>query len=271
MKNVSKFLQEIKIYDCNLTKTRIGNKHDGGYVALRELCETTDAVYSFGIEKDVGFELDFVNRFRKAEVKLFDHTIDSLPYEHKNFAFWKLGVGTEHASLKDIVNIVTGDMGHLLLKMDIEWDEWHTLLSTDIKTLSRFSQLLIEFHIVGIDTTLQVERSRFVRPHYILTPYFKNFYEATYDKINDNIFKTYYQVMKKLNEHFYMFHIHANNSLSKIGVNGHSLPPLVELSFVRKDLVGGAEKTKESFPVEGLDFPNKTDRPDIINFYPLGS
>jgi hypothetical protein len=36
------------------------------------------------------------------------------------------------------------------------------------------------------------------------------------------------------------------------------------VSFVRKDLVENIQETTASFPVEGLDFPNKTDRADIF-------
>ncbi|MCK5615128.1 hypothetical protein KAR91_75390 [Candidatus Pacearchaeota archaeon] len=268
MKNISKFLKEIKVYDCNLTKVRIGNESDGGYVALKELCEKTNTVYSFGVENDVGFELDFVNRFPDSHIRLFDPTIDSLPCDHKRFTFFKLGVGQNHERLQ---NIMLGDIvsSSKLLKMDIEWDEWGAFLEADIETICKFDQLLIEFHIVGIDTVLQTEKPGFVGPHHILTPYFRKFYQSVYDKIRDSVFEAYYQVMKKLNKNFYIFHIHANNSLSEIEIDGYRFPPLIELGFVRKDLVENVCETEESFPVNGLDFPNKTDRPDIDLSYPL--
>jgi len=269
MKNIQKFLKEIEVFDCNLTKVRIGNESDGGYVALKELCEKTNTVYSFGVENDVGFELEFVNRFPNSHVRLFDPTIDSLPCDHKRFTFFKLGVGQNHESLQ---SIMLGDIvsSSKLLKMDIEWDEWEALLSTPDEVLTQFNQLLVEFHIVSIDTFSQMKRPGFAGPHFILTPYFSKFYKSVYDKINDKIFELYYRALKKLNKHFYIYHIHANNSLSEIGSEGYRFPPLIELSFVRKDLVAGVKKTDVNFPVIGLDFPNKTDRPDIEIAYPLG-
>lgn len=174
MKNIQKFLKEIKVYDCNLTKIRIGNESDGGYVVLKEPCEKTNTVYSFGIEKDVGFELDFVNRFSNSCVKLFDPTIDSLPQSHEKFMFCKIGVGSEYESLEDI--LFGDNTDHKLLKMDIEWDEWNVFLGADIKTICRFDQLLVEFHIVGINPILQTEGPGFAGPHHILTPYFRKFY-----------------------------------------------------------------------------------------------
>lgn len=272
MKNVQKFLKEIKVYDCNLTKIRIGNEFDGGYIALKELCEKTDLVYSFGIDKDIGFELDFVNKFPNSHIKLFDPTIDSLPNDHKKFMFWKLGVGRDQSSLEDIITLL--DIGDTperkLLKMDIEWDEWSTFLDADNETIAKFDQLIIEFHIVGINSISQIERPGFAGPHHILTPYFRRFYQSVYDKMSDNIFITYLKVLRKLNERFYIFHIHANNSLSDVKIDGYLFPPLIELSFVRKDLIDSVHETKETFPVPRLDFPNKTDRPDIELSYPLG-
>ena len=88
-------------------------------------------------------------------------------------------------------------------------------------------------------------------------------------QINEGIFIKYCLALEKLNEHFYIFHAHANNSLPLIEVNGYKFPPLMELSFVRKDLVACAMPTIETFPVEGLDYPNKTDRPDIKDWYPI--
>ena len=84
------------------------------------------------------------------------------------------------------------------------------------------------------------------------------------------MFETHYKVLKKLNDLFYIYHIHANNSLPKVELNGYSFPPLIELSLVRKDLVKNTNMTNEIFPVKGLDFQNKTDRDDIEDFYPIG-
>ena len=116
--------------------------------------------------------------------------------------------------------------------------------------------MLIEFHIVTID-----EMGIGGLPS--VSPYFRTFYQSVNYKIQNNLFELYYEVIKKLNKYFYAFHIHANNSLPKINLNGYSFPPLVELSFVRKDLVQNVTETKAKFPVDGLDFPNKMDRNDI--------
>jgi len=250
MDNVTRFLRGIKVYDCNLTKTRIGDERDGGYVALKELCEKTDVVYTFGVGGDVSFELDFVKRFPVKGIKLFDPTINRLPVSCPEFDFFKVGIGSERNTLEDIW---TSGLSFAILKMDIEWDEWEILRKVSDKTLLRYSQLLIEFHIVQIPYVAAESYS----------PYFQAFMKSTCSKINNKLFGMYYEVIEKLNRLFFCYHIHANNSLPETSAYGYSFPPLIELSFVRKDLVGDVCKTVCSFPIKDIDYPNKSDRPDV--------
>lgn len=250
MNNIKSFLNQFKVYDVGLTKIRIGNNGDGGYVTLKELCAKTDTVYSFGVGDDVSFELDFVNRFPNVqEIKLCDPTIDKLPLEHPRFEFFK------HC----IMDINPVDIPKdSLLKVDVEWNEWEAFDELfNANDLNKFSQILIEFHIVHAE------------PREWLSPYFKGFYQSVFDKINEDLFARYCEVMRRLNEQFYIFHIHANNSLPLINVGGHTFPPLLEVSFVRKDLARAVYSTSEHFPIEGLDFPNKTDRMDILGWWPI--
>ena len=258
MSNVTKFLREIKARDCNLTKIRIGNKRDGGYVALKELCEKTGVVYSFGVGDDIGFELDFVDRFPQVrEIRLFDPTINYLPIVHPKFIFNRVGVGR---GLNALNTLCRRETDNAMLKMDIEWNEWEVLQYASDETLQAYDQILIEFHIVKIDDV--------VAENY--TAYFQDFMTSVYDKINQRLFHMYLEIIRKLKRLFYIYHVHANNSLAKVCAGGHSFPPLIELSLVRKDLVKGVHETTSGFPVEGLDYPNKSDREDITNFYPLG-
>ena len=251
MNNIKRFLSEInKVYDCDgLTKFRIGNKSDGGYVLLKELCNKVNTIYSIGIGDDVSFEVDFISKYPDTWFKMFDPTIDCLPDKHDRFIFYKSDI--QALELSEIPN-------NSLLKMDIEYSEWDNLLSLDEKVYKKFSQMIIEFHIVDIPNKQG------------MSPYFSNFYGKIYEDMNEVLFGFYFRVLQGLNELFYIFHIHANNSLPKIEVGGCIFPPLLEVSFVRKDLVGDVITTYGDFPLSGIDFPNKTDRPDITNVYPLG-
>ena len=76
-------------------------------------------------------------------------------------------------------------------------------------------------------------------------------------------------MLRRLNEFFFLFHIHANNSLPKVNLGGQTFPPLLELSWVRKDLARYRRVTQEKYPIKGIDYPNKNDRPDIEKVYPF--
>jgi hypothetical protein len=250
MDNIGQFLRSIVVRDCGLTKIRIGNPNDGGYVCFQELCERSRTVYSAGVGGDIGFEEDWAQRWPKTKFMLFDPNIDELPRKHNGFTLHKLGLGLKWKPLKKVDQDST-------LKMDIEWDEYGALQVFEDEELRKFSQMLIEFHIVHAETPEN------------LSPYFSSFYDNVYAHVNQDLFGMYLGVMQRLNNWFWIFHVHANNSLPLANADGYYFPPLLEVSFVRKDLVKQHSPTKANFPILGLDQPNKTNRPDIMDYYPL--
>ena len=267
-KNVQKLLSEIRIFDVAKQKIRIGCKADGGYIALDEICKNSSCLLSFGVEDNVTFELDFVEKYPQAHVLLFDHTVDSLPSNHDNFTFKKKGIGPKtQGDIISLSSVIASAGSGLTLKMDIEWDEWKTLAALEDKHFENIDQLLIEFHFAFIDTTEKFIPNK--DPSYKLTPYFCNFYKSVYDKINHDLLEEYFDLMNRLNEKFYAFHIHPNNSLKKVSVGNSTFPPLLEISFVRKQLISTVEETKQKFPVDGLDFPNKSYKEELQDYYPL--
>jgi|TARA_Y100000034_G_scaffold90003_1_gene108385 hypothetical protein len=258
MKEIQAFLDNINVYDCGYEKIRIGNKSDGGYILLNDICENTDTLISIGIENDVSFDIDFTKKYNKTKINLYDNTITTLPVSHPNFNFFKLNVGNKNTNTTITLDKITKDLNNkTLLKMDIEWDEWKIFEKINTDTLLKFNQMVIEFHIIHIDI------NNFFTSNNILTPYFNNFYTEVYNKLNQNLFTKYKKILKKICKHFYIFHIHANNSLPKLSVNNNSFIPLLELSFVRKDLINTVKKTKCTYPIYNLDFPNKHYKPDI--------
>lgn len=250
MSNVQKFFNLIAVKDCGLTKIRVGNEGDGGYIAYKELCERSDVVYSFGVGNDVGFELAWAEKFPNSKIKLFDPIIKELPKEHQRFTFQRYGIGLQFKPLENVAPNST-------LKMDVEHDEWGALQIFKIDELCSFSQLLVEFHILHVS------------PQGDLSPYFGQLYRKVTQQINQDLFAYYHESLSFLLNKFYIFHIHANNSLPVAHVDGYTFPPLLELSLVRKDLVGTVRADTTLFPIAGLDIPNKMDRPDIVDYYPF--
>lgn len=239
---IGSFLGQIQVYDVGLDKARFGRGQDGGYVLLPSLCPLAGTIYSFGVGDDVSFELDLMGRFPSMVARLYDSAIDEPPQAHERFIFHR------RAAIPGSLPQFARDS---ILKMDIEWDEWDIFLGLPQKALVGFSQMAVEFHAFHVG---QVEAR---------TPYFRGLYGVVADKLNHHLFGIYDEVLDSINREFWCFHVHANNSLPLVGLGGFRFPPLLEMSFVRKDLVGAVRPYFGPAPVRGLDFPNKLDRSDI--------
>jgi hypothetical protein len=102
------------------------------------------------------------------------------------------------------------------------------------------------------------------------TPYFTGFHKDVYDMINEEIFGKYLRCLKKIKQDFCLYHVHVNNSLGVKEYPDCRLPYLLEVSFVNhRFLPSDIQATTEKFPVEGIDFPNKPYKPEIVDFYPF--
>lgn len=227
----------------NLEKVRIGNaKRDGGYV-MADRFFPDQKVYSYGISTEVSFDLAMAEM--GAKLFMYDHTIDHLVADHPNFSYFKEGVAATdqpEASLFTIDHHIArnghADEHDMILKMDVEGAEWDVLDTISVETLCRFSQIVMEIH--GLWRFTQDDyRERFVR------------------------------AMTKLTDHFYLFHVHANNASPVRTVYGVQVVGLLEVSLIRKDLAEvGPWKTVVPTP---LDFPNtRVARPDhVLSFFPF--
>jgi hypothetical protein len=246
-----KLMDLIKIYDVGIPKIRIGHPFDGGYILLEDLCKGIEVVYSFGVDIDVSFDADFSNKYNPTWIRLYDHTINGLPVGDlhpdaepggrgchvRNHVFCKKGIGgskTEQLDLLENYIIENGDKGRrMILKMDVEGAEWESFDASSSNTLRLFEQITLELH----------------RMH------------------DEDLHAIQYRILEKLTHSFYIYHAHLNNSKKPQMVNGLLMPWLLEVSFVRKDLVD-AVPTREVFPTE-LDGPNMWDQPDLpLNYWP---
>ena len=249
------FLDNILIFDTEYTKVRVGDKKDGGYVVLDEVSSYTEKLYSYGVETNTSFESDFCDRY-DCNAILFDHTVDGPERYDDMFTFVKEGLS--HVKTHDCDTLhnhlqLYGNPERKTLKMDIEWCEWDVFEQMPPHVLEDFDQILCEFHVIPMN---------YKDAH---TPYFTNFHKDVYSKVNDMLFDQYSWVLQVLQEDYYIFHVHINNSLPCNYVGCEEIPPLIELSMVNQRLVDHPTLCCDRFPVKGLDYPNKTDRPDITH------
>jgi len=224
------------------TKLRVGRPSgDGGYVIAN--CIRTDAhVYSFGIGRNIDFDLDFATRGH--DVFMFDHTIDGLPSEHERFHFFREGISgvtVPEESLYSLPDHLT-KLGHRefdggVLKVDVEGAEWDVFATLSQETLSHFDHILLEAH--GL-LRLATPDGR--------------------EKIM--------AALETINKRFTLYHVHANN-IGRTGfVHGFPVCDVLELSFVRTDLVARRPSTS-LFPTE-YDSPNDPARHDQpLWFFPF--
>lgn len=116
---------------------------------------------------------------------------------------------------------------NVFVQMDIEGAELDIFNSMSINTIQKIKQLCLEVHLKGVE----FEKSEYF--------------------------------FKKLNQYFYLVHVHGNNySRHK---KSFGLPVALELTYVNKlqwsDTITLEDK---HCPVPGLDFPNKTRANDLI-------
>jgi hypothetical protein len=224
----------------SVTKVRLGNKlRDGGYI-LADRLRAGQIVYSYGISNDVSFDLDVAGR--GLVVFMYDHTIAALPARHVNFRFFPQGIGPADRPETAIFTLAR-QLRHnahpdadMILKMDVEGAEWDTLDAMEAATLCRFEQIVLELH--QLDELHQDPfRQRMVR------------------------------VLNKLNGMFNLIHVHANNTVRIRTVLELPVPPLLEVTFLRKDL--GAATDWRTFIPSALDVPNVMRDDHVLAFFPF--
>lgn len=266
--SVHQFFDTLKInrvLDCD--KVRVGREGDGGYIVLDQLCKGA-TLYSYGIGDDISFEVDFVNRYG-GKAKCFDHTIDGIPTTDPRITFKKTGLGNGRNCNFPVSDVDLQDSAPRILKVDVEHNEWDWLSKWGPQ--GGWHQIIVELHVLPVSpvrpTAQYLNGGEVVYGE--VSPYFRRMFDEFDDQVNDFVFKTYVRALDRLLAGYAVFHIHGNNSLPKATVDGYTWPQLLELSLVRKDLVTFVPDPDAQFPVPGLDFPNKTNRPDFTAILPF--
>jgi len=180
---------------------RLGSFYDGGYLVIDDFSKR-DVLVSLGIGDNAEFECQISNKIER--VIAFDHTIDAMPETTSNIKFNKLGVKAKLAdnfvSLSSIIESIPAE-NDLLLKIDIEGWEWEVLNSISDTEISRFRQIIGEFH--GFNNAVNLE--------------------------------TINQVLSKILRNFIVVNAHANNWGQYEIIKRLPVPDVIEITFVRKN------------------------------------
>lgn len=233
---VKRIRSHFRIKDVeNLNYIRVGRDNDGGYTMVDDFAGVKN-VYSCGINDDVSWDLDFLNRRNEnVDIFMYDHTIDQLPQEHESFHFFKTGISgvydSTHPELDTIPRLISKN-GHqddynMILKMDIEGSEYDMLETIDVDTLNHFTQIIMEIHwLLNINNENKISFC-----------------------------------LDKLNATHQLVYIHGNNCVDHINRGGLVLPDVVECTYLRRDKYNFIE-SKRFFPT-ALDQPCTVNRPEI--------
>ena len=119
-------------------KLRVGNlKGDGGYVMLDDLARVAMAI-SAGIGNDVSWDLDIAER--GIDVVQVDPYVRAPPVPHHRFRFFQDRMSFAGALYQ------CPALGWLIVKIDVEGDEWRLIGGAQADELKRMAQLIVEFH-----------------------------------------------------------------------------------------------------------------------------
>lgn len=231
VRNALRLLRPLK--PRNFRKVRLGRDFDGGYVLLEDFSGLTAAI-SVGIDDDASWDVALAER--GIPVYQFDHTITASPVASRSFTFYKKRVaasdGPEQISLdtlfRERIDNVAAD---LILKMDIEGDEWAVLEAADVGLLSSCRQLICEFHHLN----------------------------CLFDsEFHDRAVACF----EKLSSIFFVCHVHGNNCGNIFNVGNVTLPESLEVTFANRKRYAATD-VLQLFPTE-LDMPNQPGRADIF-------
>ena len=201
------FFRRLRAIDPGLPMVRLGRLGDGGYVLPDDL-DGLVACFSPGVSTVADFELALADR--GVPSFMADASVEAAPVDHPLFDFEPTFVGTEDrpgwTTLESWMARKGPPSGDLLLQMDIEGAEWTVLDSLDRATLQRFRIVVLELHDV----------------HHV-------FLERGLDQVE--------RALGKLFEDFEMVHLHANNNALPVRRLGYAVPPVLEMTLLRKDRV----------------------------------
>jgi hypothetical protein len=142
------FIYSKKVIGKN--KILLGKKSDGCYVLLNDF-DNVKIAYSFGISTNIQFDKALADR--GIDVYMYDHTINSLPFENPKFHWKKIGLCGKRTNKPELKNLeeLINENGHnneynMILKMDIEQWEWESINDLNEDILNKFKYIAIEYH-----------------------------------------------------------------------------------------------------------------------------
>ena len=224
--DISRVLKKLLPFKIEHELLRLGDRNDGGYLIPNDF-SGINKNYSAGVGELTKFEKDLEERFSiKSNMVDFNHIDPKIFPKNSIFLKKKLGL-ISSANEIHINDWLINEDNEIIFKMDIEGDEYSILNSISEKNLNKIRILVIELHDL-----------RHLRNYFF--------------------FKTFEKIISRLNNIFYICHLHANNSSKIKNIGGFKVPDMLEMTLIRKDRI-------KNFSGEYADIPHKFDQKTILN------
>lgn len=266
-----KFLKPISIKH----KQRLGPNMDGGYVIYKPVLNDIDALVTYGVGWEVGFEEHF-NEVTGRRVVMFDPTmfgkyildfkllkgllrdrqiLNVFKYSHFAWETWRelnklrrrnIILVNEGIGVKSVEKYNTLE-NHLkkhelidkpiLLKIDIEGDEYSVFENDDTyEHFKNVSQMIVEFHHLHL------------------------------------FFQKFKKIICRLQQDYEIVHVHGNNWGGEFSFSALEeatevlMPKVLEITLVQKGRIRRDDIVDECFcyPSKDLDFPNNPGSKDLL-------
>lgn len=231
------FAEEVRVNTVNVPLVRIGGNGDGGYL-LPDDFEGIRHCFSPGVSTTADFE-EHVARSFGIKSFMADASVERPPVDNPLFEFDRKFLGAHHdktfTTLGAWVEEKLGEENDydLLLQMDIEGGEFDVLIESDKSLLRRFRMMVIEFHRM----------------------------ESIFEQ---NSLPLIHALFKKLHQDFAIVHLHANNYCGIVECSNVGVPPVFEITYLRRDRVTNLAINTPIYLPHPLDRPNVSANPDVI-------
>ena len=226
-------LEALRPVPCAHPLIRIGGDQDGAYLIPDDLAGIA-ACFSPGTDNKTRFESELAEHYAIPSL-MCDGSVQRSQLQlvegmHSFETKWLKDFDNATTTSLDqwVANSPYAGAKDLLLQIDIEGGEYPALLYASHSTLQRFRIIAMELH--GLE---RLDDLRFLNLRFM-------------------------PLLQKLTGAFDLVHLHANNCLPAVDLGGAQVPPIVEITFLRRDRNRNAQRPPQMpHPLDVVNVPHK--------------
>jgi hypothetical protein len=245
----------------NQNLLRVGPKKDGGYIIDKRIIKKSKTIVTCGLNDDWEFEKHYLRINPKSKVIAYDHTVNKKFWMERFKKDFLALILLKKININKILDVFKYIDYKLFFKKNIHISKKVVLLKKNKNEIS-IKEILDKKKNIILKIDIEGDEYKIL-----------NTINKEQNKINlliiefHNISKNISNIKKFLsNSKFKIIHIHANNYG---GIDKFNNPNVIEVTLLNsKKFFVNRQKSKQKYPIMGLDFKNLKRRQDIkIKFY----